>query len=619
MQQNDSSIGQVIDGYRILEVLGKGGMGIVYKAEDIALSRIVAIKMIAPELVSNESFLRRFQSEARALARVESPFIVGVHALRQVNENFFIVMEYVDGWTLADEIEKGVLEFGYAHRVLRQMLQAFARAHSVGVIHRDIKPRNIMINKARRVKVTDFGLAKLRKDDGKSTVTQGMAGTARYMSPEQVLGSSIDHRSDLYSLGMTMYEMMAGVLPFGIDEGTFTILKRIVEEQLPSPLEYNPNIPPRLVAVIQKAIQKDPAQRFQTANEMLEAIDKAFAEKISPPTMVEESRPQSRVKPIPPKRTPSRKPFVIAAAVAILLLAYPISRFIFPDNNSIGESLAGGQLSQPPLAVGAETGSTELAQPSMATVNVATVPTGASVVANADFAGITLAGGLELTLPEGDVALEITLDGYERLDTTVAVSSLSDNQLALALTRIAENQPAGQARPTGGSTSNTPPNEVVRPEPRPMGSVALTASPSGNISVGGKSYQNTTGPIVLPAGSHRVKMEDPRTGAACETVLQVEADVALNRTCYLVHKLSLVLRWADGRNEPVPWVRIILNGEDIGPTPYGDVDIDPGSYTIELKKVGYILEGPANFTIEPTFNAAETKHKLTFTIQKEQG
>ena len=134
MQQGDSSIGQVIDGYRILEVLGKGGMGIVYKAEDIALSRTVAIKMIAPDLVSNETFLRRFQSEARALARVESPFIVGVHALRKVEENFFIVMEFVDGWTLADEIEQGVIEFSRARVVLKQMGQAFARAHSVGVI-----------------------------------------------------------------------------------------------------------------------------------------------------------------------------------------------------------------------------------------------------------------------------------------------------------------------------------------------------------------------------------------------------------------------------------------------------------------------------------------------------
>ena len=243
MQQGDSSIGQVIDGYRILGVLGKGGMGIVYKAEDIALSRVVAIKMIAPELVSNEAFLRRFQSEARALARVESPYIVGVHALRQVDDKFFIVMEFVDGWTLADEIEKDMLELPRTRTVLSQMLQAFARAHSVGVIHRDIKPRNIMINRAGRVKVTDFGLAKLRKDDGKSTVTQGVAGTARYMSPEQVLGTSIDHRSDLYSLGMTLYEMLAGVLPFGVEEGTFSILKRIVEEELPSPLQYNPNIP----------------------------------------------------------------------------------------------------------------------------------------------------------------------------------------------------------------------------------------------------------------------------------------------------------------------------------------------------------------------------------------
>ena len=136
MQRPDSAIGKIIDGYKILDVLGQGGMGIVYKAEDVALSRQVALKMINPELASQDTFLRRFQLEAKALARVDSPYIVGVHALRKAGEHVFIVMEYVDGWTLSDEMNNGTLDSKRAYSVLKQLLQAFSHAHGVGVVHR---------------------------------------------------------------------------------------------------------------------------------------------------------------------------------------------------------------------------------------------------------------------------------------------------------------------------------------------------------------------------------------------------------------------------------------------------------------------------------------------------
>ncbi|MEM8486250.1 MAG: serine/threonine-protein kinase [Bacteroidota bacterium] len=612
MQQGDSSIGQVIDGYRILEVLGKGGMGIVYKAEDIALSRTVAIKMIAPDLVSNETFLRRFQSEARALARVESPFIVGVHALRKVEENFFIVMEYVDGWTLADEIEQGVIEFSRAHVVLKQMLQAFARAHSVGVIHRDIKPRNIMITKTGRVKVTDFGLAKLRQDDGKSTVTQGMAGTARYMSPEQVLGTTIDQRSDLYSLGMTMYEMLAGVLPFGVEEGTFTILKRIVEEDLPSPLEYNPNIPAKLVYIIQRAIAKDPEKRFQSAQQMLEAVEEAYATPQTA-TIATDQPAQIPVTPRTLQKTSKRNPMLIAGLIAGLVLLYPLYRMF-----------TGGETGEPSLAT-QEPGATPTGTPpdngtTLAALNISSIPVGATVFVGSDLAGVTSRDGLSLDLPAGNINLALQMDGYQRLDTMITVDAGAQQVLAFPLLRISQpianaGTPSG-GNPNQGNAGQTNPRPEV--QPAATGRVTLKAEPAGRIFVNGERYTDSVSGVELPVGTHSVKFEDPASGASRETTVTVRAGQTTERICYFVHQLNIQLKWV-GPDEPAsPFANLFINGKADGTAPVGDYPLTPGEYTFSLKRRNHTLSEPQTLQIAPTFDIEETKHKLFFDISKAQ-
>ncbi len=605
MQQNDSSIGQVIDGYRILEVLGKGGMGIVYKAEDIALHRAVAIKMIAPDLSSNESFLRRFHSEARALARVESPFIVGVHALRQVDDNFFIVMEYVDGWTLADEIEKGVIEFSRARVVLKQMLQAFAKAHSVGVIHRDIKPRNIMITKAGRVKVTDFGLAKLRQDDGKSTVTQGMAGTARYMSPEQVLGSSIDPRSDLYSLGMTMYEMLAGVLPFGVEEGTFAILKRIVEEELPSPLEYNPNIPTKLVNIILKAIQKDPAKRFQSAQEMLEALEAAFATPKESPTIATPQPSQIHVAPLQAPKKSKKTPLLIAAAGVGFVLLYFVSTFI-SGAGSTDDGLP------PTLAETTITGATGNEDPvdvpvELAEFTVATIPSGARVEVNRDLNGVCTTEGLLVRVAPGQVLLGLELDGYRSLDTLITVEAGGENLLTLPMSKI----PSPPVR-----VNNNTQQVDTTPPPVRMGSVQLIARPRGIITVDGKTFRDSTSDLKLPVGRHKVKF-DNGSGVTAETEVVVSAGETVSRICYFEYDLTVITKW-NKRGEP-PYAHIYINDEDISettPLAFGVYKLTPGEYQISLRRQGYELSEPQTLRVVPTFDLEETKPKLFFTIKE---
>jgi serine/threonine protein kinase len=281
----DDLIGTEVDGYRVEEVLGRGGMGVVYRAEDVTLSRTVALKCINRSLSNDESFLRRFRSEARALAQIESPYIVQVYTLSRLEMGLVIVMEFVEGTNLKQQIGEDGLAWRKALPLLRQMLTGLEHAHAADVIHRDVKPHNILLADAstlhgNRVKMTDFGLAKVNTTGDRSrTVTEGVYGSLNYMSPEQVesLGG-VDHRSDLYSLGMTAYEMLAGRLPFEEEGTTYRIMRTIVEEDLPPLDHFADEVPQPLVDVVMKTLEKDPADRFQSAAEMKTAVDEVRAQ-----------------------------------------------------------------------------------------------------------------------------------------------------------------------------------------------------------------------------------------------------------------------------------------------------------------------------------------------------
>lgn len=276
---SDPIVGKKVNGYRIQEVLGRGGMGVVYKAEDIALRRPVALKCLNPQLAGDESFLNRFRSEARAIVRISSPYIVQVFSLSETEIGLVIVMEYVEGRTLKQRIAAGETDWKESLPLIQQMLTALQHAHDAGVIHRDVKPHNILLSDivlahGIRVKMTDFGLAKVNTTgDPSRTVTEGVYGTLHYMSPEQVEGhGEIDHRSDIYSLGMTCYEMLAGRLPFDEDSSEYTIMRTIVEEDLPELGTFADELPNELQDIIMKAVAKDPAERFQSAAEMQDTL-----------------------------------------------------------------------------------------------------------------------------------------------------------------------------------------------------------------------------------------------------------------------------------------------------------------------------------------------------------
>ncbi len=259
-------IDKVIDNYRILEVIGRGGMGCVYRALDEKMGRVVALKIIRRNL--GVYSLR----EGKALGQLNHPNIVNVFYMGESPDGVFIAMEYIEGETLTELIDRPWTEIVPA---MKQTLMALEHAHQAGVIHRDIKPSNVMVTQFGQVKVMDFGIAKVESRDQDGTVTRIQAGTISYMSPEQVRGlQHVAHQSDIYSLGKTFYHILAGRLPFDARESDqYSILKAIIERQFKPPSHFNSALPRGLDRIIMRAIEKDPSARYQTAREMIGAIE----------------------------------------------------------------------------------------------------------------------------------------------------------------------------------------------------------------------------------------------------------------------------------------------------------------------------------------------------------
>lgn len=269
----DSFIGTLFaTKYKIMKEIGRGGMGIVYQAEDIKLRRTVALKFLPPELTRDREAKERFILEAQAAAALSHPNICTVHEVEEADGTSYIAMEYVEGQSVKDKLKEGPLEAKKALAIAIQVAEGLEEAHKKGIIHRDIKPGNIMVTEKRLAKVMDFGLAKLR--GGTSLTIEGTTlGTVAYMSPEQARGEAVDHRTDIWSLAVMLYEMLSGVLPFKGDHET-SILYSIVHEE-PKPLkEISPDIPPPLQQIIYRALKKNPELRYQSAGEMLKELRK---------------------------------------------------------------------------------------------------------------------------------------------------------------------------------------------------------------------------------------------------------------------------------------------------------------------------------------------------------
>ncbi len=305
---------ETLGSYRLIDRLGAGGMGEVWRAEDTRLLRSVAIKILSERIANDPEWKARFLREARTIAQMNHPNIATIYSIEQEAEKLFIVMELVEGESLGTVLAKGPLPPQEAVRMIQQVAEALAEAHEKGIVHRDVKPDNIIVGK-RSVKVLDFGIAKqLVSTSQTPTLTQAglIVGTPFYMSPEQALGKPVDARSDLFSLGVVLYEALTGRRPFEGESVTETMMNIIMQEALDLSTVAQ-SLPPSLVEIVNRALQKKPERRFGSAGEMVDALSRvdfrtpaakapAKPPKIDAPTVALPSAPQPTQTPIPGQR-----------------------------------------------------------------------------------------------------------------------------------------------------------------------------------------------------------------------------------------------------------------------------------------------------------------------------
>jgi len=404
-----ASIGR-LEHYEILEVLGSGGFGVVLKARDAKLDRIVAVKTLAQSLASSATARRRFVREARAAAAVKHENVVGIYHVSDEGPVPYLVMECVSGVSLEAKLQQvGTLDLPAILRIGMQIASGLAAAHKQGLVHRDVKPGNILLeNGVERVKITDFGLARAA-DDAAITKTGEVAGTPQYMSPEQAQGLPLDARSDLFSLGCVLYAMCTGRSPFRA-ETTVAVMRRVCDDT-PRPIrEVNSEVPPWLVAIIDRLLAKKPDERFQTAAEVADLLGQHLAELQHPslPTAHAAAHPQSKIQNL--KSKIGLRPWAIAAAALVLLI--------------LGISLteATGVTQVVPTVIRIVTGEGTLVVETDPDVQV-------TMEGNGDLT-FQLAGGQSIRVPTGDYRVKATKEGKPiPLDKELVTIARGDNQV----------------------------------------------------------------------------------------------------------------------------------------------------------------------------------------------
>jgi eukaryotic-like serine/threonine-protein kinase len=333
-------IGQTISHYEILSKLGEGGMGVVYKARDTTLGRLVALKFLPDHLAANEAENSRFLQEAKAASALNHPHVCTIHEITEENNQKFIVMEFVDGHSLKEKLPVSNLQDALTYAL--QIGEALQEAHGQGVVHRDIKCENIMVNSKNQIKVMDFGLAKLR-GSLKLTKTSSTIGTLAYMAPEQIHGGEVDARSDIFSFGVVVFEMLTGHMPFRGDHEAAMMYSILNEEPL-SVHTYRQDLSPEIDHIIHRALEKDPEDRYQSVADMASELrrEQKRSGKVVRPTVPAQAIPSAVAGMVPPAQpvARSKKRVALVSALAVGVLAVAITIYFVVGHRQTIDSLA---------------------------------------------------------------------------------------------------------------------------------------------------------------------------------------------------------------------------------------------------------------------------------------
>jgi serine/threonine protein kinase len=403
--------------YQIVKELGRGAMGIVYQAHDPEIGRSIAVKVLREDRMTTEAFVQRFLKEARAIGRLSHPNIVTVYDIGQDRGTVYIAMEFLEGEPLDKVIERKKFSFEDIVDLGLQMGEALHYAHQRGIVHRDVKPSNIIIQPTGRIKITDFGIAHI-EDPTASIQTQAgeILGTPAYMSPQQATSQPLDGRSDLFSLGVILYELATGGRPF-LGKNLAAIFHSVTHDHPPPPADINPEVPLNLSQIIMKCLNKDPEERYATGEALAEDLEKCLAKRESGPA--EESAASLKGK-------KKKKGIVILiAAVTIAGVIGGLSYYL-----TIPEKKTSSAIAKPEILPKVEKVKTAL-------LKVESTPVGAQIFVDSQFQGNTPA---QLELPAGKHEVRLTLHNYHEWEAQVQLNEEGETPLQVRLIPIAEKK-----------------------------------------------------------------------------------------------------------------------------------------------------------------------------------
>jgi serine/threonine protein kinase len=621
-------IGETFSHYTITKKLGEGGMGAVFLAEDTELRRNVALKFLPEYYTSKPDIKTRFKREAQAAAALNHPAIITVYEVGEYRDSSYIAMEYVEGKSLRDLIDAGEISFERALELIVQIADGLSFAHQHGIVHRDIKPENIMIDKYGRVKILDFGLAKYK---GVTRITREgtTMGTVHYMSPEQVKGREVDHRADIYSLGVVLYELLSGELPFS-GQYEAAILYAIVNEE-PTPIsKHLPAISPSLEKIIRKMICKDVKSRYQRLEDFLADMKKErqASTKTYKPTVLLENYQQPKVK-------EKKSPVLVAAlsSVAVLALAFTlIFSGVFQSGGSPKQTPEQPQrlMEQPKEGPPKENVSAKnlVKEPPPKEVppkeppriektagqvetKITQVPRSTPIVApDAPKTGLATdrqAGGLQIT--SNPAGASVLLNGRSVGKTPFTDKNLNPESYDLLLKMDGYHDYFQRVRITAGQTASVnaalkikEPAIADQPETKPedkptppaIGAIKILVKPYGSIYVNGKliksdwQFQHRE---ELPAGKHTIRAVHRTFGT-----WEKEITIAAGKTDELVVDFTKQVKVTVAST---PWGDIYVDNQPTGFQTPKEITLNVGKHVIEVRREGFEpVDGPRVINFE---------------------
>jgi tRNA A-37 threonylcarbamoyl transferase component Bud32 len=605
--------------YQILKLVAKGGTAVLYSAVQTSLDRVVAIKKLHQHLTEDENFTRRFVLEAKAAASLDHDNIVKIIDFGIEDDAYIMVMEFIEGESLREILDKcKQLRTETALAIAYETALGLEHAHSKGIVHRDIKPGNIMLTKNGRVKITDFGLAKLTQQTSQHTAADSILGTPLYMSPEQAFGETVDHRSDLFSLGTTLYEMLTGAQPFR-DEHYMAVIQNIIKKNVPHPSKFNVEIPAPVQSILSKAMNKSREARFQSAGDFKRSIEKylGFNElknaseglkyllKTDGDTLV------LRKTAVRTRRRRLRAGFVVALVLSVLIGAAQLGYSYGPEPlQQKMESIVTWLDEKNPFALGADS---QLGGFGSGVIGSDSIFTSDSTVMSAtaeqrDNGAATSGVVTDMLRPSAkDARPEKTAPPTVRTAASMSSPSEPIREPAAEPAREPAREPAPQQNTKTARIADDPEAVEKRPEEK-KGWLSITVDPWAEVYIDGV-YQGDTPPLLrveLLRGAHRVECRNPGYKPYAETV-QITAGELSNRRVIL-KKLKGWLRITT-----TPGAEVYVDGTLVGVTPLNQaIELDAGNHQVTVKKLGFNLwnnrvtvtsdqELPLTITMSPTY------------------